>query len=291
MASTPQAPRVDAAVRLRDGRTLAYAEWGEAAGRPMVLFHGGGSSRLMCPDAAATLAAGVRLITIDRPGYGGSDPKPGRRLLDWVDDYEQLCGLLALPPSPIVGTSNGGPYAMACAARLPDRVTMVGLAATLAPLDEEPRLWDELSAEARDLIERLREDPVGIVGEVSRRYAWYASDPVRRPDWLPPNHPDDVAMQRPGVFAAFEQGHREGARQGVVGFVADWIALNLPWGFSVAEIRCPARIWWGDADPIMTRLETEYLAKTIRRSVLRVYRGEGHAITLTHWADMLVAMR
>jgi pimeloyl-ACP methyl ester carboxylesterase len=70
----------------------------------------------------------------------------------------------------------------------------------------------------------------------------------------------------------------------------DWIALNLPWGFSVAEIRCPARIWWGDADPIMSRLETEHLAKMIRRSVLRVYPGEGHAIMLTHWADMLAAM-
>jgi pimeloyl-ACP methyl ester carboxylesterase len=64
----------------------------------MVLFHGGGSSRLMCPDAAATLAAGVRLITIDRPGYGRSDPKPGLRLLDWADDYEQFSRLLALPP-------------------------------------------------------------------------------------------------------------------------------------------------------------------------------------------------
>lgn len=287
MASMPAAPRVDAAVRLRDGRTLAYAEWGEATGRPMVLFHGGGNSRLLCPDAAETEAAGVRLITIDRPGYGRSDPKPGLTLLDWVDDYEQFSKLLALPPCPIIGTSNGGPYAMACAARLRDRVTVIGLAATFSPLDEEPRLWDELSAEARDRIERLREDPVGIQEEVTRLYAWYARDPVRRPDWLPPNHPDDVAMRQPGVFAAFEKGNREGARQGVVGFVTDWIALNLPWGFSLAEIRCPARIWWGDADPIASRIETEHLAKAIGRSSLRVYPKEGHAIALTHWADML----
>jgi pimeloyl-ACP methyl ester carboxylesterase len=245
----------------------------------------------MCPDEAATRTAGVRLVTIDRPGYGRSDPRPEPTVLDWIDDYAELSTLLRLPPCPIVGTSNGGPYAMACAARLPDRVTMIGLAATLAPLDELPSLWDELPPDMRDLIMRLRQDPGGAAEDVARRLAWYATDPVRRPPSLPPGHPDDLAMRKPGVFAAFARGHREGARQGVTGFVADFSALNLPWGFSLAEIQCPARIWWGDEDPIMSRTETEYVARTIPRSTLTIYPGEGHAITFTHWAEMLDALR
>lgn len=290
MASMAPTPRVDDSIRLHDGRNLAYAEWGDAAGRPVVLFPGGGSSRLMCPDEAATRTAGVRLITIDRPGYGRSDPRPGLTLLDWVDDYAELSTLLRLPPCPIVGTSNGGPYAMACAARLADRVTTIGLAATLAPLDELPSLWDELSPDMRDLIMRLRQDPGGAAEDIARRLAWYATDPVRRPPSLPPDHPDDLAMRKSGVFDAFARGHREGARQGVTGFAADFSALNLPWGFLLAEIRCPARIWWGDEDPIMSRAETEYLARTIPRSVITIYSGEGHAITFTHWAEMLDAL-
>lgn len=290
MASAHSGPRVDATVALRDGRALAYAEWGHEAGRPVVLFHGGGSSRLMCPDEAATRAAGVRLITVDRPGYGRSDPRPGLTVLHWVDDYAELADRLRLPPCPVIGTSNGGPYAMACAARLADRVTAIGLAASLAPLDEVPSLWAELPPEVRSLIKLVRENRAAAEEDAARRLAWYPTDPVRRPPSLPPNHPDDAVMRQPGVFAAVARGHREGARQGVTGFVADQVALNLPWGFSVAGISCPAHIWWGDEDPIMLRVETEYLARAIPRAALTVYPGEGHAITFTHWADMLAAV-
>ena len=83
-------PRVDRVVALRDGRRVAYAEWGRTDGRPVVLLHGMPGSRLLCPDAEATVRAGVRLITIDRPCYGLSSPNPGRTLLGWVDDHVEF---------------------------------------------------------------------------------------------------------------------------------------------------------------------------------------------------------
>ena len=78
-------------MELADGRTLAWTEWGDLGGRPVVLLNGTPGSRLCCPDVDATEAAGVRLITIDWPGYGRSDPRPGLTTLSWVDDYWTRC--------------------------------------------------------------------------------------------------------------------------------------------------------------------------------------------------------
>jgi len=223
MAGATSVPAAEGAVTLRDGRSLAYAEWGDLTGTPVILFHGMPNSRLLCPDEEATRAACVRLITMDRPGYGQSDPKPNRTLLDWVDDFAEFSDLLELPPCPVVGWSSGGPYAMACGARLPGRVKMIGLAASDGPLDEVPGAWDELSPEVRGLIELLRRDRPSAVGAITKRCGWYADDPAYVPDSLRgQDNPDWVLFgQQPAIFEAWKHGRREGARQGVVGYVAD----------------------------------------------------------------------
>jgi len=155
---TPQ-PIVDGEVRLRDGRTLSYAEWGDPSGVPVLLFHGSPASRLFCPDPAATAAAGVRLVTIDRPGYGRSDHQPGRTILDWPTDVEQLAESLGLSRLPVVAHSSGGPYALACAVRLPDRVTRIALVSCVVPIDEVPAAVAGLDDGDRSLVELARRSP------------------------------------------------------------------------------------------------------------------------------------
>jgi pimeloyl-ACP methyl ester carboxylesterase len=90
-----------------DGRTLAYCEWGHPTGSPVLLVHGGPGSRLLCPDEDATAAAGVRLLTVDRPGYGGSDARPDPTLLGWADDVQALADRLGLERFAVVGFSAG----------------------------------------------------------------------------------------------------------------------------------------------------------------------------------------
>ena len=85
MARATATPRADRTIHLQDGRQLAYAG-GDLAGRPVVLLHGTPGSRLICLDEDATEAARVRLLTMDRPGYGLSDPRAGRTVMGWVDD-------------------------------------------------------------------------------------------------------------------------------------------------------------------------------------------------------------
>jgi pimeloyl-ACP methyl ester carboxylesterase len=120
--------------RLGGGRTLGYAEWGDTSGYPLFHFHGSSSSRLERPVQPEVLA-GVRLVTIDRPGHGLPDFQPDRTLLDWPEDVAALAAHLGIERFAVSGWSAGGPYALACAYGIPERLTAVGLISSLGSHD------------------------------------------------------------------------------------------------------------------------------------------------------------
>jgi pimeloyl-ACP methyl ester carboxylesterase len=123
-------------IRLGDGRTLGIVECGDPGGIPVLYFHGFPGSRLevhLADRSAARL--NVRLIGIDRPGYGISDFKPGRILIDWPDDVTELADQFGLGRFGVMGISGGGPYAAACAHNIPNRLTAVGIGCGLGPID------------------------------------------------------------------------------------------------------------------------------------------------------------
>lgn len=126
-------------IRLRDGRTLAYEEFGNLRGKPIIHCHGAPSSRVegrVILNAAAAAELDVRVIVPDRPGMGRSDFQPGRRIVDWPNDVLELASALELETFAVLGSSGGAPYATACAVRIPDRVRVMGLLGT----------WDSLRA-------------------------------------------------------------------------------------------------------------------------------------------------
>jgi pimeloyl-ACP methyl ester carboxylesterase len=124
-------------LRLRDGRRLAYCEYGAAGGVPVFFFHGWPGSRLdFAPNHESAASAGVRVVSVDRPGIGGSDPQPDRQVLDWPTDLGALADALELTRFAVLGFSFGGPYARACAYALPDRVITAGLVSCLGPIDD-----------------------------------------------------------------------------------------------------------------------------------------------------------
>jgi pimeloyl-ACP methyl ester carboxylesterase len=295
MTNATASPKTDRTVTLRDGRSLAFSEWGDLQGSPVILFHGTPSSRLFCPDEDATEAAGVRLITVDRPGYGRSDPRPGRTLLDWVDDYIEFVESLALPACPIIGWSGGGPYAMACAARLPDRVPAIGLAASPGPVSEVPGALDDLAPDDQLVAELWGRDRIAAMEEIERQCQPWADDPEMLFREIAKAHPDDLDTQLmvgSGAVEPFQQMMREGARQGSSGWASDHIAGWLtPWGFSLGDIAQEVYVWWGDADLLINRANTDYLATTIPRSKLVIYPGAGHSLPIWRWGEMLSALR
>ncbi|MDH3716432.1 MAG: alpha/beta hydrolase, partial [Gammaproteobacteria bacterium] len=138
-------PRIDDAIRLPDERRLAYAEYGDADGSPVFVFHGLPGSRLswgLLPGKP--FPPGLRIVAPDRPGYGRSDPKPRRTLLDWADDVAELADALDIRKFAVVGVSGGGPGALACAFRMPERLNAVGVVASAAPTNA-PGVFEGMS--------------------------------------------------------------------------------------------------------------------------------------------------
>ena len=283
MARVTAVPGSDSVVRLGDGRAVAYAEWGDPRGRPVVLFHGTPGSRLLCPDADATESLGVRLITIDRAGYGRSDPDPDFSLLTWAYDFTEFQALLGLPPCPVVGWSGGGPYALACAVRNPVLVTSIGLAASRGPLDDLPDGYGEME---RSLAELLRRDLAAALPGITRSCQWYADDPASMfaDGW---DGPDEALLSQPNVRQTMMEWAVEGARQGSIGLVADTTAKFEPWGFSVADVAQDVRVWVGQADGPRVHNAADYFVATIPRATLVTYEDSGHLLTIPHWAEML----
>lgn len=119
---------------LRDGRRLGYTEYGRSDGEPILYFHGHPGSRLEASLAHEAAAAfGFRVIALDRPGYGLSDFQHGRAITDWPADVAQAADALGIDSFSVAGASGGGPYALACAWRLPGRVVRAAVISGVGP--------------------------------------------------------------------------------------------------------------------------------------------------------------
>ena len=147
-AATRESGQAFETVRLCDGRAVAYAEWGDPQGAPVIYFQGTPSCRLNHPDEAIARMLGARLITIDRPGFGRSDAAPGRKLLDWPDDVAQIADALGLERFALIGISGGGPYVAACAYKIPKRLTNVAIVGGAGPIDS-PGATEGMARERR----------------------------------------------------------------------------------------------------------------------------------------------
>lgn len=122
---------------LKDGRTLGYAELGNTNGKPIFYFNGFPGSRLEARAGEEGIEkSGIRLISIDRPGLGLSDPKPKRSFVDWPDDVMELANALNIEKFGVIGISGGGPYSLACAYKMPSkRLATAAICGGMGPLE------------------------------------------------------------------------------------------------------------------------------------------------------------
>src|SRR5579884_1106386 len=167
MTTPINSPIIDATLRLRDGRALGYAEAGASAGTPVIHCHGEPSSRLevlLFAEVAASL--GVRLIGLDRPGFGRSDLKPGWQMLDWPDDVAEVADQLGIDRFAVTGFSGGGPFVLACAYKIPHRLTACGLISTFPPVSFITHAGPRSLRMAYRVLNRL---PPGIFRSLVRR--------------------------------------------------------------------------------------------------------------------------
>jgi len=248
------------------------------------------SSRLMRPDERITRDAGVRLFVADRPGFGKSDPKPGRALLDWPDDVACLADALGVGKFPVAGISGGGPYAAACAYRLPERVTALGLVSSAGP----PFVAGNVEGAARERKAGffLAQRAPWLLALVMRFFRNPGRNPEQFLDQYSPEFPEaDRAIQsRPEIREMFLASYRESARQGVRAFADEVTLVSRPWGFALADIRVPAYLWHGGRDTSMPIAMGRYLASAIPDCRATLIPEAGHLLMFDHWAEILSAL-
>ena len=276
-------PEVDAVIALRDGRRIAYCEWGDRDGWPIFLCHGAPGSRVFGPDSKTTAEAGVRLITVDRPGYGRSDPKPGRQIRDWPADVAELAAALGIEEFDVAGHSSGGPYALACAAKFRGRVQRVALISCIAPYGEPS---SEQADEDEELTRLARQDLERAAQEIAHSAAWLVEAPERFLD-LPRPKPDVQLLTDPAIRAMFVNTIREAVTQGVDAYGRDCALERRRWGVAFDEISAEVWIFQGDRDRAVPTSQAHTLTATLPGSHLRTFPDAGHGLILGNWRDVL----
>jgi pimeloyl-ACP methyl ester carboxylesterase len=263
---------------LPDGRQLGYAEFGDPRGRPVLYFHGFPGSRLEARLAdAAARRQGVRLLAIDRPGYGLSDPLPKRSLLDWPRDVRLFADTLGLAQFGVLGVSGGGPFALACAAVLTDRIRGFALACSLGPLADvacrpcQPGM-------VRAMIRFGHRFP-GTIRWLGRQLARQVA---RRPDvilqllLLTAPAVDRELLKQADVRDTMIASGRQAFARGHSGVASDLEIYGAGWGFNPAAIALPVILWQGRADRTVRPAMAEYLSACLPACQLRLIDGEGH---------------
>ncbi|MDX3517390.1 alpha/beta fold hydrolase [Streptomyces scabiei] len=259
--------RAPAHVRAPDGRLLRVECSGDPAGRPVFLLHGMPGSRVgPRPRPMFLYQRGTRLISYDRPGYGGSDRRPGRRIVDAVADVTAVADALGVDRFAVVGRSGGAPHALACAALLPHRVTRAAALVTLAPRDAAGLDWyaGMAPSNVRDFSAVLS-DPQGFTERLIPRSAAIRSDPARLLEDLRGDltADDRLIVSDNGIRSMLLRNYHEAVRTSPYGWIDDAFALTSPWGFDPGEIRVPVLFWYGAKDVFSPAAHSSWLAERI----------------------------
>jgi pimeloyl-ACP methyl ester carboxylesterase len=273
-------------VATADGRTLAVEDAGDRDGRP-VLVHVGtpGGRRLYGPRTLADAERRqLRLISYDRPGYGGSTPQPGRCMADCAGDVRAICAALGIDRLAMWGLSGGGPHVLACAALLPDLVTAAASLASPAPYDAEGLDW--LAGFSPEAVEETRL----TLGDRTAARAWFRKECAE----ILAATPAEVALawqaRTPGGDLALMTDEVVSIQQalapGIEGSWDDCVAQLTPWGFDLAEISIPVLLLHGGQDRAVPFSHGQWLAAQIPGVEAWFFPDEGHSLRETHIEDV-----
>ncbi len=262
-----------------DGRVLAVEEAGDPDGRP-VLIHGGtpNSRHLYGPHASDAAQRGLRLISYDRPGYGGSSPQPGRTVADCAADVRAICADLRIDRIATWGISGGGPHVLACAALLPDLVCAAASLASVAPSDADG--LDYFAGMGQENVDDTRLF-------LADKHAARAKTEQDREDFLAAS-PDDIAtgmatLLTPtdaavltGELAKFmTSSMQDGLAAGSQGWWDD-TCIILNWGFDLADISVPVLLLHGRQDMFVPFGHGQWLSARIPGVEARLSDEDGH---------------
>ena len=281
----------ESSVRLGDGRTLAYAEWGDPDGWPVLGCHGSPSSRLErhVEDDGAYRRWGVRLIVPDRPGFGRSDPHRGRRITDWPADVAQLLDQLGIDRFAVLSLSGGAAYALACAHFFEDRVRAVGVLGG-APPPDVPWPWPGWVPRGMRVAAHRPFPAAALLRPV---FAPTALRPAMIPRYLQVrlNAADRRVIGRPAVRRILSETFTEGLRHGSAALAEDRALLFRPWGFPLSAVRQHVDIWHGTQDWMVPVALGRVLGAMLPNASAHWFAGEGHFLVFDHAEEIYRRLR
>lgn len=243
-------------------------------------LHGTPGCRLMrWPDETVYARLGVCVVTHDRAGYGRSSRLPGRRVVDGVDDVRLIADELRFEQFGVTGGSGGGPYALACAARLADRVIRATCWASSAPygpsgLDRDAWVDGMDPANVRDF-QIAFEGEAALNAHHERLQAEYAAraaagDTANVLEEYDLSESDRERFAQPETVQILNETINEHAVNGVYGWTDDLLAQTGRWGFDVSEITVPVLIRYGTADVLVPRTHGDWLAAHVPNCIVKV---------------------
>jgi pimeloyl-ACP methyl ester carboxylesterase len=274
-----------------DGRSLAVLERGDPGGRPVLVHNGSPNSRLLYDDDVALAERqGIRLISYDRPGYGGSSRHEGHTVADCADDVRAIAAALGIERLGVWGISGGGPHAIACAALLPDLVPAVAVLASPAPwgadgLDyfagmgemniEDMKLFHEDPVAARAKCEVDRLEMLELTAEDLGEYMKTLVSPA------------DAAVLTGALAEFMVDSIRLGLATTSDGWWDDAVAIDAPWGFELESIGTPVRLYHGRQDRFVPFGHGEWLVQQIPGVEAHLSDDDGHlTLPVRHLDDI-----
>ena len=280
----------DKRVELIDGRVLGYTEYGAHNGKPVFYFHGANSSRLsgraLVPIA---MKLNARIISIDRPGIGISQFKPGRQLLDWPDDVMAVADNLCIDYFAVLGLSSGAAYAAACALKIPNRLTHVGMVSCEVPYN--------VSVSAIGKLRAVKMASLFVRRTPSLMKHWMKwGDHIARylPEFFFSNYKIHLAQSDRAIFNwssvnwAFINNYLESHRFGAIGAVWDMALVAREWGFKLEDIFKRVHLWHGERDTVSPVAVGRLIASEIPNCVSKFYPNEGHlSVLFNHMKEIL----
>lgn len=275
-------PMQDNTLKLIDGRILGYADYGRADAVPVMLFHGTPGSRVYGLDGDQMLdESGVRVVCPERPGYGLSDPAPGRAIPEWAADVKELADHLGLGRFHVAGESGGGPYALACAIQMPARVSSATLIGSASP-PEALRLTKDMALGNRLGFFFARHAP--FVTKILS--ASFARAIERRPDkvmqglisqlceWDRRTVEEGGERTREMLLLHFKEAFRRGAG----GHFIDTLLVSRPWGLEFSKTTVPVFLWHGESDTLVPIGPAKAFCRMIPGCESHLLPGAGHLL-------------